>query len=1059
MSSDVTATPRRGTSVQTVQTVSLPRQALRGSEDLGPLTPSQSDLYVADRAADDPTTYHVALVYRVEGALDDTELRARFERLLAAHPMLAACVVEGSEGWFFAPAERAPALHVSSVPIDPESPLAARRVRQECRRPMDPARGPLLRVVLLRYPGHRADLVVVAHHLVVDEPSAELMARWLLAGDEAEPAQTFAAWGTATAVTPDRTERAAALRDELAAADLTPALDWAAPTEEEVGGAICGLRLHEALWEQVRKLSAELRITPYSFVVAAAGLVFGRNARAARPVLGATVSRRTPRHAATVGYFNSTVPVPLGLDAQPTVADFLRQAHARSMRAYRDADLPLSTVLPKGAGEGPRLVVVPTAPLPEITAGGARCTPHTDLDLGTAQFPLALYLRQEAEGLHGLLRYQRGRISASAAEQFCRQVETVVAAFVADPDAAPWEVVTVPRPSGAGQGLTTAPVVQDLSIPELFARQVARDAGRVAVTGGRRSLTYAELDAESSALACVLVEAGVEVGDRVGVCLPRGAALIVGLLGVLKAGAVYVPLDAGYPAERLAFVVEDTGVRVVVGDALPPAVQERVRTVEVSAQPQDAGRVLPAVDADALAYVIHTSGSTGRPKGVLVAHRNVMALLAATKAEFQLGTSDVWSFFHSFAFDFSVWEIWGCLLTGGRLVVVDHWAARDPEELHATLAREKVTVLSQTPSAFSQLIRAENFQQANLAVRLLIFGGEPLDSKMLLPWLDHYPETSCRAVNMYGITETTVHCTWHTLTRADALTGTRSVGRPLPGWQLHILDEHAQPVPPGVAGEIYIGGAGVAQGYGNRPELTAQRFLPDHLTHTPGARLYRSGDLGRYTPDGHLEHLGRLDDQVKIRGHRIEPGEIRTTLLEDARVSAAAALVRTPDGPATARVDAYVVVADPEELPDIRRVLVQRLPAYLVPATLTAVPELPLTPNGKLDAVRLPDPVIPSPADASPAPEPGGEDTCPVALTAIWQQVIGVPVGPDDNFFDLGGNSLLAVQLNAALRKSGFPEVRLRDIFRHSTPRRLAVAIESRGGAVENASKLGGKSA
>ncbi|MER7991302.1 condensation domain-containing protein, partial [Streptomyces noursei] len=457
-----------------------------------PLTPSQSDLYLADRAADDPTTYHVALVYRVEGTLDETALRARFQRLLTAHPMLATRVVEGGEGWFFAPAERTPALHASAVPLDADSSPAARRVRQECRRPMDPARGPLLRVVLLRYPNHRADLIVVAHHLVVDEPSAALMARWLLTGDEAEPAQTFADWGASTAVTPERAERAAALRDEFAAADLAPALDWAAPAADlnEVGGGIDELQLDGNLWGRVRTLAAELRITPYSFVVAAAGLVFGRNTRTARPVLGATVSRRTPRHAATVGYFNSTVPIPVHLDEQPTIADFLRQTHARSMRAYRDADLPLSVVLPQGGGEGPRLVVVPTSPLPELTTGeGARCVPRADLDLGTAQFPLALYLREEPEGLHGLLRYQRGKISASAAELFCRQVETVVAAFAADLDAAPAQVSTVPSADlarlaeRAGEA-PAALVDQDVSIPQLFAQQAALDPGRVAVTDG-----------------------------------------------------------------------------------------------------------------------------------------------------------------------------------------------------------------------------------------------------------------------------------------------------------------------------------------------------------------------------------------------------------------------------------------------------------------------------------------------------------------------------------------------------------------------------------------------
>ncbi|MFE5030256.1 condensation domain-containing protein, partial [Streptomyces sp. NPDC056656] len=444
-----------------------------------PLTPSQSDLYLADRAADDPTTYHVALAYRVEGALDETELRARFERLLAAHPMLAAHVVESSEGWFFAPADHTPGLHVSTVPLDADSPLAARRIRQECWRPMDPARGPLLRVVLLRYPNHRADLVVVAHHLIVDETSAELVARWLLAGEEVPAAQTFADWGAGTGLTTERSARAAELQDELTTADLTPGLDWAAPSVEEdrTGGAIGELRLSADLLKQVRTLAAGLRVTPHSLMSAAAALVFGRNSRAVRPVLGATVSRRTPRHARAVGYFNSTVLIPFDLGERQTVAGFLRAAHARSVQAYRDADLPLSAVLPKTAGEGPRLVVVPTASLPTITTGTARCTPHAALDLGTAQFPLALYLRHDSEGLHGLLRYQRARVSASAAARFCRQVETAVAAFVTDPDAtlaeiAPALCMDLPQP-------TRAPAVPDLSIPELFARHAASDPDRI----------------------------------------------------------------------------------------------------------------------------------------------------------------------------------------------------------------------------------------------------------------------------------------------------------------------------------------------------------------------------------------------------------------------------------------------------------------------------------------------------------------------------------------------------------------------------------------------------
>ncbi|MFF3413060.1 amino acid adenylation domain-containing protein, partial [Streptomyces sp. NPDC002742] len=373
------------------------------------------------------------------------------------------------------------------------------------------------------------------------------------------------------------------------------------------------------------------------------------------------------------------------------------------------------------------------------------------------------------------------------------------------------------------------------SIPELFGVRVGLVPDAVAVSGVGGSLSYGELGVLSDRLARVLVESGVVPGDRVGVCLERGPALVVALLAVLKAGAAYVPLDPHYPAERLAFVARDTGLRVAVGEASGPCAGLGLTVVETGGEPADPDGGLPRIGADAAAYVIHTSGSTGRPKGVVVGHRHVAALLGATARGFGLGPGDVWTFFHSFAFDFSVWEIWGCLLTGGRLVVVPFTVSRDPEEFHALLVREEVTVVNQTPSAFSQLVGAQAFGAGGLAVRLLVFGGEPLDPGMLLPWFDRYPPSRCRAVNMYGITETTVHCTWHTVTRADALTGSRSVGRPLPGWDLHVLDDRGRPAPPGVPGEIHVGGAGVSFGYLGRPELTAERFIPDHLTGEPGS--------------------------------------------------------------------------------------------------------------------------------------------------------------------------------------------------------------------------------
>lgn len=507
------------------------------------------------------------------------------------------------------------------------------------------------------------------------------------------------------------------------------------------------------------------------------------------------------------------------------------------------------------------------------------------------------------------------------------------------------------------------------------------------------------------------------------------------MLAVLKADAIYVPLDPDHPADRRARTAEDAGLRLTVEDTAP-----------LTGHPAD-HRAPTARPATAPAYVIHTSGSTGRPKGVVVPHSNVLALIDATRDDFGLTPGDTWTLFHSSAFDFSVWEIWGALLTGARLVVVDYWVSRSPADFHALLVREGVTVLSQTPSAFTQLMAADREHGERrgrgtpLALRLVVLGGEPLDARPLRDWFDRHPEDRCRLVNMFGITETTVHVTAQTVTRRTALSGSRSVGHPLPGWYVYVLDARGRPVPPGAPGEIHVGGAGVATGYLGRPGLTGQRFVPDPWH---GGRMYRSGDLGRLLPDGTLEHLGRIDSQVKVRGFRIELDEIRHVLLADPSVTAAAVTVSGDAflDAAGVRIDAYVVLAaDPVgTADDIRRRAAKLLPEHMLPASVTALPRLPLTPNGKLDPSRLPAPT--APADAPPGTAaPAAAD--PFAeLTGIWESVLGVPVGPDDNFFDLGGNSLYAIRLASAMRERGLPPVALRRLYLSPTVRSLSEAVD-----------------
>ncbi|MFJ4649406.1 amino acid adenylation domain-containing protein [Streptomyces bobili] len=574
------------------------------------------------------------------------------------------------------------------------------------------------------------------------------------------------------------------------------------------------------------------------------------------------------------------------------------------------------------------------------------------------------------------------------------------------------------------------------TVHEAFAAVAESAPDALAVSDDEVDLTYEQLDRLAGVFAANLKAHGVRAGDRVGVCLDRSAEQIAVLLGVLRTGAAYVPVDPAYPAERVAYTMDDVEARLLVTRSAESPRQRAYRTVTPDQLlgddvPESTGEQGGTEDT---AYVIYTSGSTGRPKGVAVPHGNVLSLVQATRAGMRLGAADVWTFFHSSAFDFSVWEIWGCLLTGGRLVIVPHHTSRDPEHLRELLVAHGVTVLSQTPSALANLLSVDH---SGLPVRLLILGGEPLDARMLLPWFDAYPGDRCQVVNMFGITETTVHVTAQTVTRDLALSATRSVGAPLPGWHVYVLDSAGRLLPPGAAGEIHVGGAGVAQGYVGRPDLTAQRFLTDPYQ---GGRMYRSGDLGRLRPDGALEHLGRIDSQVKIRGFRIELDEIRSVLLESGHVRAAAVVVDPAHG---GRLDAYVVL-DGSDVKAVRRYVAAVLPDYMVPSTVTELDALPLTTSGKVDVARLPAPAVTTGAGQDDTPT--ADDTLAAWLQKLWEELLGVPIGLDDDFFEAGGNSTVAVKSNAAMRAEGMPTLRLRQFYRHPTIRQVVAALKAAEG-------------
>ncbi|MEU7740482.1 amino acid adenylation domain-containing protein [Nonomuraea sp. NPDC049158] len=951
-----------------------------------------------------PSAHCHAWCVRLPDGADATRLAGLFERAVRT--------------WWGDTPERLPRFWGERVPAACDSAVARRRVEAELHRPLD-AEGALLRAVLLRYADGPADLVLVAHRANLDALSLRTVADVLTGRARFEEFTGKTASHIVAAADAETLKR-------WREADFSGRIAWA--SGDDAAGNRTGL-VTVAMSESGADVSATM--------AAAVGLVLGRYENQENPVVG-VLGPVPERPEGALGAYDAGLLLALDLSGGRTAGELVAEtAQALAGDGGRCDGRQYAELL---AETGGRVV----AGL--VTDGPAEGGSGRHVPCQTAPFPLTIVPGRSADGgLQLVVHHRLEDVDADSARRFARHVARAYEQLADAPaDLVPADVelldeaetrqmIALGRPARRLEG-------RPERIDDVFTARVAEHPDAVALTCEGHSLTYAELDARAGRFAAALLDRGVRPGERVGICLGRTPDLVVAMLAVLKADAVYVPMDPAYPADRLAFTAQDAALRVVIADkdfadkdfpgGGPASV---VRPEELETHGSEAGRAGQGRRGPgAAAYVIYTSGSTGRPKGVVVPHRNVVALLSATRDDFELGPGDTWTLFHSSAFDFSVWEIWGALLTGARLVVVPYWVSRSPEEFRELLARERVTVLNQTPSAFAQLMEADWRQEERLAVRLVVFGGEPLDARPLRAWFDRYPEDLCRLVNMYGITETTVHVTAQNVTRREAMTGSRSVGHALPGWHLYVLDERGRPVPCGVPGEIHVGGSGVALEYLDRPELTARRFLTDPFT---VGRVYRSGDRGRLLPDGRLEHLGRLDTQVKLRGFRIELDEIRNVLLADPSITAAAVVLNGDRDAAGARIDAYVAPAggDPAAM---RQRAAKLLPEHMLPATITPLDTLPLTANGKLDVRGLPVPLV---APAAPIRAPSGE--LAGALAAVWESVLGVPVGPDDNFFELGGNSLYAMRVAAAMRDRGLPAFPMRELYLHPTVSGLAGVI------------------
>ncbi|WP_443667744.1 amino acid adenylation domain-containing protein, partial [Gordonia paraffinivorans] len=821
----------------------------------------------------------------------------------------------------------------------------------------------------------------------------------------------------------------------------------------------------EAVVGRVRRLAESHGVTPFMVLHAAFAVMLSRLAGTSDVAVGTPVAGRGQQVLdPLIGMFVNTLVLRSEVDAGGSFARLLEQVRETDLAAFANADVPFETVVDavnpvRSEAFAPlaqvMLVASPAAEgLPSaIDLGGLELSP-VESDEVPAQRDLTVYVEiGEAGAWSGSVVAAADLFDVETAAGFADRFVRVLDVVTADPSLPVGDVDLLTADERRALELLPAPVVQTVNagrtLVDLFAGSVAAHADRVAVSAAGRVLSFAELDARSDAVAAGLIARGVSAGDLVGVATARSVDLVSAILGVLKAGAGYLPLDLGNPVERLSFIVSDAEVSVVIGDGssadhrlwrqLPGSAQV-VDVEELAAQPVSGSWSPVRVSVDARAYVIYTSGSTGRPKGVEITHRDVVTLMDAAGGEFEFSAADVWTMFHSYAFDFSVWEMWGPLLSGARLVVVDRELARDPRAFVDVLVDEGVTVLSQTPSAFYQLIDARRGDERPLALRYVVFGGEALSFDQVRRWYDENPSQTARLVNMYGITETTVHVSFRALDR-DVVAGTDAslIGRPLSSLQIHILDDRLHPVPEGVPGEMYVSGGQLAAGYLRRPGLSASRFVADPFA-GDGSRMYRTGDRARRV-GGDIEYLGRNDAQVQLRGFRIEFGEIEAALLAAVPSAAAAAARVITDAVRGDQLVGYLVVGAGQDVDSaaVRSAVAEHVPGYMVPDVVVGVERLPLTANGKLDREALPAPQF----ETAEYVAPGSEAEEVVA--GVFADLLGVErVSVVESFFDLGGNSLSAARLAARASAALDVEVSVRDVFDAPSVRELVVAVSGR---------------
>ncbi|RBL90134.1 non-ribosomal peptide synthase/polyketide synthase [Chitinophaga flava] len=1028
-----------------------------------PLSFSQERLWFLDEL-EGTLAYHMPLALRLKGQLNKQALAGALQELVNRHEVLRT-VIREKNGTAYQQVLDKNNWHLEESVWDLRTTDTATlhaHVLSVINTPFDLSADHMLRAHLMEGGQDEYILVLVMHHIASDGWSVSILVKELAAFYEAflqgSPASLpelelqyadFAVWQRDWLIPEVLASRTIYWKEKLSGvAPLNLPTDRTRPVVQSRKGSLASFKIDNILKEQLKQLSQREDVTLFMTLLSAFKVLLHRYSGQDDICVGTPVAGRIQQEVeGLIGFFVNTLALRSDLGNNPTFTSLLQQVKETTLGAYEHQEVPFEKVVDevvtsRDLSRSPLFQVVfglqNTPDVPSISLGDVSLKEEI-IEHTTAQFDMSFSVLETRVGLDVNVEYCADLFDGQTIDRLWEHFEQLLRGIVLTPDQ---HIGLLPMlAKGEREQLlesfnaVSVEYPKDKTIVDLLVAQALRTPDAVAVSIDDKTLTYRELHERSNQLGHHLRSKGVQEDTLVPICIERSLEMIIGILGILKAGGAYVPIDPEYPEDRISFMLEDTAANVIVTSTTCKEklkiTRRGVTVIEVDKKLRTTAahkNTAPetALKPSNLAYVIYTSGSTGKPKGVLIEHRNVVRLFETDAPLYDFNEKDVWTMFHSFCFDFSVWEMYGALFYGGRVVIVPKKVAQDAISFGELLIKEGVTILNQTPSAFYVLQDYLTGVAKEVPVRYVIFGGEALNPGKVQPWLQQY--SNCRLINMYGITETTVHVTYQPIGLHHAESGS-VIGVPIPTLSLYILDPYGGLTPAGVAGELHVGGAGLARGYLNREELTAQRFVVDPFSSVPDARMYKTGDLGRWLPDGSIEYLGRIDDQVKIRGFRIELGEIESVMTRCELVSQAVVLAKA-DPKGNKRLVGYVVPNGTYDRAAILAYLKDQLPDYMVPAILVELDKLPLTSNGKVDKKALPD------TDAGTtltneyiAPQNEIER----ALAGIWKDLLGVErVGIHDNFFELGGDSIVTIQVVSRARRAGY-QLHPRDLFAHQT--------------------------